>query len=295
VRAGPLAPFLLALALGAGPVAAETSAPRLSLFPHPRGLIPPPAAAAPAAAGPAEAAPQRSLVPHPKPALRPAQANLPGRVVLVAAGTAPARSPAPLPRPAGLAVGVALPVGPGPDTTAPVLAGAVCGDNAIRGSRIAAIRSATRGCGIENPVRLTEVAGVRLSQPATVDCTTAKALRRWVANAALPTIGRLGGGLRQLEVFDSYSCRPRNNQRGARLSEHGKGHAIDIGGFTLANGATITVLRGWGTAAAGRMLKRLHDSACGPFGTVLGPGSDGYHENHFHFDTARYRGGVYCK
>jgi hypothetical protein len=39
----------------------------------------------------------------------------------------------------------------------------------------------------------------------------------------------------------------------------------------------------------------MHKAACGPFGTVLGPNSNRFHQDHFHFDTARYRSGSYCR
>ncbi|GGE59357.1 hypothetical protein GCM10011517_28810 [Actibacterium pelagium] len=128
-----------------------------------------------------------------------------------------------------------------------------------------------------------------------MDCDTAKALDRWVEKGAKPTVGRLGGGLGQINVIAGYSCRTRNNQAGAKISEHGKGRAIDISGITLANGKTISVLDGWKKRSDRKLLERLHKTACGPFGTVLGPKSDRYHKDHFHFDTARHRGGAYCK
>ena len=51
----------------------------------------------------------------------------------------------------------------------------------------------------------------------------------------------------------------------------------------------------WSTYRRGRLLRRLHGGACGPFGTVLGPESDRFHQDHFHFDTASYRSGPYCR
>jgi len=92
-----------------------------------------------------------------------------------------------------------------------------------------------------------------------------------------------------------YSCRPRNNQRGAKISEHGRGRAIDIGAFTLKNGVSFSVLRDWNRSKWSDELSKMHRAACGPFGTVLGPRANKYHQDHFHFDTARYRSGSYCK
>ncbi len=173
--------------------------------------------------------------------------------------------------------------------------GSVCGDRAIRGQAIARIRGQINGCGIANPVRITAVDGVLLSTPATMDCDTARALKSWVHNGAKPAVGRMGGGIKSLRVVAHYACRTRNNQRGARLSEHAKGKAIDIAAINLKNGTSLTVLSDWRNRRPGRVLKRMHQAACGPFGTVLGPNANRYHQDHFHFDTADYRSGPYCR
>ncbi len=82
--------------------------------------------------------------------------------------------------------------------------------------------------------------------------------------------------------------------RGAKVSEHGRGKAIDISGFVLADGSRLSIAKDW-RRNNGKMIKAAHKSACGTFGTTLGPGSDGYHEDHLHFDTANYRSGSYCR
>lgn len=173
--------------------------------------------------------------------------------------------------------------------------GSVCGVRSIEGVALPPIPGRIAGCGVETPVRVTAVSGVRLSNPATMDCGTAKALNVWVEKGAKPALRRTGGGLVALKVAASYSCRTRNNQPGAKISEHGRGRAIDISGFYLADGTLITVLDGWKARATAKPLKAMHKAACGPFGTVLGPNSDAYHRDHFHFDTARYRSGSYCR
>ncbi|MHC0053723.1 extensin-like domain-containing protein [Actibacterium sp. D379-3] len=173
--------------------------------------------------------------------------------------------------------------------------GAVCGDKSIRGAALAPIPGKIKGCGVSKPVRVTAVDGVALSQPATMDCDTAKALKRWVNKGVKPTVGRLGGGVESLQVIAHYSCRTRNNRPGAKISEHGRGKAVDIAAINLSNGSSLVVLDDWGRGAEGKLLRRMHEKACGPFGTVLGPKSDKYHQNHFHLDTARYRSGPYCR
>ncbi|MFD1911713.1 extensin family protein [Halodurantibacterium flavum] len=171
----------------------------------------------------------------------------------------------------------------------------LCGVPGIEGQTIAPITSNVRGCGVPEPVRVTAVDGVRLSQPAIVDCTTARALNTWVQRGVKPAVGRTGGGVVQLQVAGHYVCRPRNNRRGAAISEHGRGKAIDISGFRLANGDTVNILQGWRSRQHSAMLRQIHRSGCGIFGTTLGPGSDGMHEDHLHYDTAAHRNGPYCR
>lgn len=172
--------------------------------------------------------------------------------------------------------------------------GAVCGDPEIRGTTIPPITARIKGCGLADGVRVTSVAGVTLSTPADIDCPTAKALKTWVTRGAAPAVGKRGGGLASLQVAASYACRTRNGQAGAKVSEHGRGHAVDIGGLVLADGTTISVRKGWGSDAHGPALATMRKAACGPFSTVLGPGSDRFHSDHLHFDTARGRG-PYCR
>ena len=99
---------------------------------------------------------------------------------------------------------------------------------------------------------------------------------------------KLGAPLRGLDNFDSYECRGRNRVRGATLSEHGRANALDVRAFKLANGEMIgltdvNVAKAWRDG--------LRAGACARFSTVLGPGSDGHHEEHIHVDLAERRGG----
>ena len=174
-------------------------------------------------------------------------------------------------------------------------AGELCGVPGLSGTVSGLVPDAITGCGVARAVRLEAVHGVRLSQPATLDCPTARSLGQWVRKSAEPEVGRMGGGLAGLKVAAHYACRTRNHQPRARISEHGKGKAIDIAALQLRDGSEISVLEHWDKGAKGRILRRLHRDACGPFGTVLGPESDRFHRDHFHFDTAQHRGGPYCR
>ena len=63
----------------------------------------------------------------------------------------------------------------------------------------------------------------------------------------------------------------------------------------MHSGAEVSVLKGWNAPASRKAMRRVHKGACGPFGTVLGPKANRFHLDHFHFDTARYRKGTYCR
>jgi hypothetical protein len=165
--------------------------------------------------------------------------------------------------------------------------GSVCGVAAIKGEEIKRISSKVKGCGVEDPVAVTSVSGVRLSQAATVDCSIARSLNSWVDEVAQPAFD---GKLVELQVAAHYICRSRNNKKGAKISEHGKGRAVDISAFILSNGKVLTVAGNYN-----KLLRRIYKAACPYFRTTLGPGSDGYHEDHFHFDTSARSGGAYCR
>ena len=165
--------------------------------------------------------------------------------------------------------------------------GSVCNNPNIKGVKLKPITSRTKGCNIKAPVQVTVVDGVRLNPPATLNCDAASALAEWVDAGLQPAFNNQ---VVQLNIVDSYSCRSRNNVRGAKVSEHGLGNAIDISGFMLSTGKTMTVAGNYGS-----QIKKAKKAACGTFHTTLGPGSDGYHEDHIHLDVAQYRGNPYCR
>ncbi len=239
-------------------------------------------------------APVRSL----RPMARPAADARPDFAVFITSTSGVHASLRPLARPAALrrqnTVATPAPMAVQPTRVA-TRKGSVCGVRAIRGERLAAIEGKLRGCGVADPVRISSVDGVALSQPAIMNCTTAKALNKWVKNGVKPIVARLGGGVSSLQVAAHYSCHPRNNRAAAKISEHGRGRAVDISAIILNNGMSLSVLKGWQDRIQGKLLKKMHRAACGPFGIVLGPNSDRFHRDHFHLDTARHQGGSYCR
>jgi hypothetical protein len=173
--------------------------------------------------------------------------------------------------------------------------GAVCNDPDIQGEIVGLVSGRISGCGVQDAVRVRSVSGIGLSQQAVMDCKTAQALKKWINRGMKPAVGDHGGGVQQIRVAAHYACRTRNNQSGARISEHGKGRAIDISGFRMRDGSEMTLLKNWDHRHTGAILRKMHQRACGIFGTVLGPESNRFHRDHFHFDTAGYRSGSFCR
>ena len=154
-----------------------------------------------------------------------------------------------------------------------------------------------RSCGVDNAWRIQSMRGIEFKNTATVNCGMVKPVNDWLANAVQPAAkDAFGEKVVAVNVAASYSCRARNNRRGAKMSEHGFGNAIDISSFTLASGRVVTVKQGWrGSRDERRFLIQARADACNEFRTVLGPGSDRHHSDHFHMDMQGRKGGKYCR
>ena len=122
---------------------------------------------------------------------------------------------------------------------------------------------------------------VAVKPAAILRCTMASAIADWVRTDIAPLAQDLGSAITDLDNFDSFECRGRNRVVGAQLSEHGRANALDVRAFKLANGQSISLT----DRTVSRELREsvLH-SVCARFSTVLGPGSDWYHEDHIHLD-----------
>jgi hypothetical protein len=153
------------------------------------------------------------------------------------------------------------------------------------------------GCEVRHRYDVNSLAGVTFSQPATMNCGLTGPLNEWLANTVQNSAeDSFGERVVGIDVAASYSCRPRNNVRGARMSEHGFGNAIDVAAFTLASGRKVSVLEDYyGARDAQKFLRLVRGEACGEFATVLGPGSDANHRDHIHLDLQnRPSGQSYC-
>jgi hypothetical protein len=148
-------------------------------------------------------------------------------------------------------------------------------------------------CGGDDLVRLEAVVlsdkrRVAVKPAAILRCRMAAAIADWVRVDVVPLAAGLGTTVSELDNFDSFECRGRNRVAGAKLSEHGRANALDVRGVKLANGRMLSLTD---RNAPRDVREKAMASVCARFTTVLGPGSDGYHEDHIHLDLAERRNG----
>ena len=151
------------------------------------------------------------------------------------------------------------------------------------------------GCAVAYPITVTRLgADIALEPQAEMNCEMAEAAARFMERTVLPAAkAHFGTGLKSVDQASAYVCRPRHN--GEKMSEHAFGNALDIASFTLADDTRIAVEPDPPGKNA-KFLGAVRKAACGPFKTVLGPGSDADHALHLHLDLQpRRNGGTFCQ
>lgn len=241
-----------------------------------------------------DAQPQAQVQPETQPSDADAQ---PGMVIPPGA-LSHAFVPLPVRRPGGIDDRMTLNPGsnPPPPETKVAMLGAFPGagiaiNNLARMTPEAAIVKGA--CSVAQPYRLMALgpnSRTTLEPAATVDNAMVNGLVRWEAGMQAAAKKDLGESVVAIKIAASYDCRGMNNIRGAKLSEHAHANAIDIGGYITASGKEITVKNDFHAGGAkAAFLKDVHGVTCDVFQVVLGPGSDGYHEDHFHMDMGRWK------
>lgn len=137
--------------------------------------------------------------------------------------------------------------------------------------------------------------GVRYNAEPAVSCALALGLARFETIVAEEAERTLGTGVQRIIHGGTYSCRKMARFR--MVSEHSYANAIDIRGFVLKDGRTLSVKRHFGKTNAepstpeARFLRTVARRAYveDVFSVALTPFWDALHADHFHFDQARYR------
>jgi len=146
-------------------------------------------------------------------------------------------------------------------------------------------RPSQEGCPLENTLRLVgEGASLAPAGPV-VTCPLATAWEMFERHALQPAAERhFGSRVVRVQHLGSFACRNVYGRAEGRRSEHATANALDVAGFTLANGREIRLARDWGQGENGAFLREVRDGACRFFRAVLGPEYNAAHRDHFHLD-----------
>jgi hypothetical protein len=154
-------------------------------------------------------------------------------------------------------------------------------------------------CRIDYPVKVLALSGgIALKPAATLNTTLAVTFAKYVRRDFAPAVRwRYLSGINTIYTGSSYACRRMIGESSHHISEHAKGNAIDVMKIKLDSGRVIDVEKpGWFSFRQRGFLNRVRAEACDYFTTVLGPGYNRAHSNHFHFDLMKRRNGyVACR
>ncbi|MFU0506715.1 extensin-like domain-containing protein [Pseudaminobacter sp. NGMCC 1.201702] len=151
-------------------------------------------------------------------------------------------------------------------------------------------------CRIDHPVKVSAIGSVGMKPAATLSCRMAATFARWTRKELVPAARwKYFSGVKTIHQGSSYSC--RRIARSRTPSQHSMGNALDIMRIELNNGRDIDVRKpGWFSFRQRGFLNTVRADGCSYFTTVLGPGYNYDHRNHFHFDIMPRRNGrVACR
>jgi hypothetical protein len=154
-------------------------------------------------------------------------------------------------------------------------------------------------CGIDYPVKVLGLSGgIELKPAAVLNARLAATFAEYVRKDFAPAVrSRYFSGIETIYTGSTYSCRNMIGESTHHLSEHAKGNAIDVMKIRLNSGRVIDVTSpGFFSFRQKGFLNRVRAEACDYFTTVLGPGYNRAHANHFHFDLMQRKNGyVACR
>ncbi|UII72735.1 extensin family protein [Pseudomonas sp. HN11] len=144
-------------------------------------------------------------------------------------------------------------------------------------------------CPLRNTLRV-QGAAVGLSSSFLASCPLAVAFALFERHSLQPAARAVfGQAVTRVDHLGSFACRNVYNRAEGRLSQHASANALDVAGFRLADGRSISVLKDWpGEGDKARFLRQVRDSACDDFNVVLSPDYNAAHRNHFHLDMGRW-------
>ena len=166
-------------------------------------------------------------------------------------------------------------------------------DQALATSGLRTARQADSGanstCPLTNVLRV-QGGEVALSSSFLASCPLAVAFALFERHGLQPAaMAVYGQKVTRVDHLGSFACRNMYGRESGSRSQHATASALDIAGFRLADGRTVSVLKDWPKDDAdARFLRQARDGACEAFSVVLSPDYNAAHRNHFHVDVGRW-------
>jgi len=158
----------------------------------------------------------------------------------------------------------------------------------VRYRSVDSVNATDSRCRVDTAVRVSRV-DAALDHPAVMSCGLASRLGDFEREVVQPlAASELGRRVVRINHLGSFSCRAING--GSHLSQHALGRAIDVAGFRLSDGTTVSVQHDWSESGPKRLfLRHLAHRACSYFSVVLTPDSNAGHYDHIHLDIGPER------
>jgi hypothetical protein len=148
---------------------------------------------------------------------------------------------------------------------------------------------AGRGCAVDTPVRAAAGVTAGFTPPLETSCAMLLAWSEFEDEVQAAALAHLGRRVLAVRHYGSFACRRMTGNAG-RPSLHARARALDVAGFKLADGRTVTVAEGWsGPRGQRRFLRAVASAACRHFSVTLTPESDRLHGDHLHVDIGPWR------
>ena len=146
------------------------------------------------------------------------------------------------------------------------------------------------GCGIDQAIRV-ERSAVPWNRPSLVACKFELVEWDFETKVVQPAAWRVfKHHVSKLIHAGTYDCRGERGGNASKLSQHAYGKAIDVLGFEIDDGTTVSVRKDWvGPGPKAEFLHEVAKGACTLFDMVLTPYSNAFHQDHIHLDTGPYK------